>query len=149
MNAIIACAAPGSTLSFVSGAYPGGLIVGTNNLTFKLNGLTVGPGSPAFTINADNVTIQGPGVLDGNGNSYPAILVNAGADNFTLQGVEVREWANGVQLAGSVNSFKLVENWIHDNSDNGLLVDAGVSSWRRGDHQRQPVQGQHRQRHPE
>ena len=77
----------------------GGGIANVAGVTISLNNKIVGPGSPAFTINADNVTVQGPGVLDGNGSTDPAILVNAGADNFTLQGVEVREWANGVKLA--------------------------------------------------
>ncbi len=102
MNAIIACAAPGSTLTFVSGSYPGGLIVNTPQLTFDLNNVTIGAGSPAFTINAPDTTILGPGILDGNGNSSPAILVKANGDNFILDGVEIREWLDGVQVEGSV-----------------------------------------------
>jgi len=124
-QAILNCAA-GRTVVFEGGIYPGGLIVNGNQTTINLNGSTVGKGSPAFTINADDVTIKGIGVLDGNGDASPGILVNAGADNFILDGVEVREWANGVQLAGDVTSFKIVSNWIHSNTGNGLLIDADV-----------------------
>ncbi|MBN1922207.1 MAG: hypothetical protein JW892_13245 [Anaerolineae bacterium] len=123
---ILNCAA-GRTVVFEGGVYPGGLFVNGNQTTINLNGSTVGKGSPAFTINADDVTINGPGVLDGDNDTFPGILVNAGADNFILDGVEVREWANGVQLAGDVTSFKIVSNWIHSNTGNGLLIDAGVA----------------------
>lgn len=126
-NAILACATPYSTVDFeAGGTFGGGIVVSTNGLTLNLNGGTVGAGSPAFTINADDVTINGPGVLDGDNDTSPGILVNAGADNFILDGVEVREWANGVQLAGDVTSFKIVSNWIHSNTGNGLLIDADV-----------------------
>lgn len=130
MNAIIACAEPGSTLTFASSATPfhGGLIVGPSrtNLKFMLNGQTVGASSPAFTIEGDNITIQGPGVLDGDGSSDPGVWVKSGADNFILDGVEVREWANGIQVSGTHASFKMASNWIHDNVGAGLLTDADM-----------------------
>jgi hypothetical protein len=128
MNAIIACAAPGTTLTFESGAYPGGLLVGAgkSDLTFDLNGTTVNNGSPAFTIDGDDITIQGPGILSGDSTS-PGILVNAGANNFILDGVQVTNWLDGVQVSGAVESLKIVNNWIHSNSDDGLQVDAAPS----------------------
>lgn len=124
---IIDCAMPGDAVKFESGSYDGGLFLNTNTITVTLNATTVGPGSPAFTINGDDVIVLGPGLLDGSANASPAILVNGGADNFTLEDVEVKNWANGVELAGSVTSFKLLDNWIHNNANHGLLVDAGVS----------------------
>jgi parallel beta-helix repeat protein len=128
MNAIIACAVPGSTLTFEGGSYPGGLLVpgDKSDLTFTLNGAVISAGSPAFTIDGENITIEGPGLLDGGGADDPAILVNAGADNFILNGVEVTGWRDGVELAGSVTSFKVVRNWFHDNGQSGLQVNAGV-----------------------
>ena len=72
-------------------------------MTINLNGQTVGPGSPAFTINADDFTLNGPGTLDGGASSSPGILVNGGADNFILNNVEIKNWADGVEVAGSVN----------------------------------------------
>lgn len=125
-NAILACAAPGSTVDFeAAGTFEGGIVVNKPGLTINLNGGTVAPGSPAFTIEAANVTIQGPGVLAGNATD-PGILVKAGGDNFTLRDVEVREWAAGVRVEASVTSFKIVGNWFHNNGV-GLLLDSGVT----------------------
>ena len=111
----------------------GGIVVDTPNTTINLNGSTFGPGSPAFTINAANVTILGPGTLNGDptatgtNSSDPAVLVNAGADNFTLKDVEVLNWEDGVEIAGDVTSLKVIGNYIHDNTDAGLQVDASVA----------------------
>lgn len=124
-QAIIGCAA-GKTVTYAGNPAAGGVVVNTNGVKINLNGATVGHGSPAYTINADNVTVTG-GVLDGAGDPSPAVLVNAGADNFTLENVEVRNWAQGVEVAGSVNSLKIVGNWFHDNTGNGVLVDSTVA----------------------
>jgi len=124
LNDIMACAAPNTTITFEGGPYPGGIEVISNELTFNLNGSTLGAGSPAFIINADNIIINGPGKIDGLGSTDPGILVNAGSDNFILNGVEVTNWQDGVQVAGAVESLKIVNNWIHDNNDSGLQVDA-------------------------
>jgi hypothetical protein len=128
-QAILNCAV-GKTVMFEGGSYPGGLVINGNGTTVKLNGCIVGPGSPAFTIVGDDVTILGPGVLDGwtgsANNTSPAILVQPGADNFTIDGVEIKRWADGIQVAGAVTSLKVVNNWIHDNTDAGLQVDGAV-----------------------
>ncbi len=122
IQAILDCAGPGSVVKFESGSYPGGLVVNNSAVTLKLNGCTIGHGSPAFTIIGNDVTISGPGVLDGNGEASPGILVqNAG--NFTLQNAEVREWLDGIQVTGDVVSLKVTGNWIHANTDAGLQVD--------------------------
>lgn len=128
MNPVIACAVPGSSFVFESSSYPGGIIIGSgqSNLTFLLNGATIGAGSPAFIIDGDNITIQGPGIIDGAGSTDPGILVNAGADNFILDRVEVTGWQNGLELAGSVTSFKVVSSWFHDNTESGLQLDSGI-----------------------
>jgi len=126
-SAIINCAAPGATITYVAGSYPGGVIVTANEVIIDLNGATVGAGSPAFTIAADDVTILGPGTLDGN-HTDPAVLVQTGADNFTLQDVEVKNWEDGVQVAGPVTSLKIVNNYIHNNDDAGLQVDAAPTT---------------------
>ena len=113
MNAIIACASPGSTLTFEDPNYdyPGGLIVGADktDLTFELNGVTVGPGSSAFKIYGDDITINGPGTLDGTGDTddSPGILVADGADNLIVDGVYIEEWSDGIEVSGSHESFKV------------------------------------------
>ncbi len=69
------------------------------------------------------MTILGPGILDGGGSPFPGILVQTGAGNFTLRGVEIKNWEDGIQVAGPVVSLKITNNWIHDNTDAGLQVD--------------------------
>ncbi|MGH2543544.1 MAG: hypothetical protein ACRDIB_12130, partial [Ardenticatenaceae bacterium] len=96
-------APPGTVFHLPGGSFQGGLTVSSEGITLNLNGTTFGPGSPAFTINAADVTIQGPGTLDGDptnsgtNSGSPAILVTGGGDNFTLRDVEVKRWADGVQ----------------------------------------------------
>jgi hypothetical protein len=102
------------TYNVAAGTHAGGIVVTGNGATINLNGATINAGSPAFTINADDVVINGPGTLDGNATD-PGILVQTGADNFTLNGVEIKNWSDGVRLEGSHASLKLVNNWLHDN----------------------------------
>ncbi len=122
MNAVIACAPPDTTFTMDAASLPGGLVVHGNDLTFNLNGATVGAGSPAFEIFGDDVTINGPGTLLGDGASA-GVLVHTGADNFILDGVEVTGWTDGVFVDGAVESLKIVNNWIHTNSESALEVD--------------------------
>lgn len=128
-QAVLDCAASGSTITFAINAapYAGGIVVNTNALTLNLGSNTFGPGSSWLIVNADDVTVLGPGVIDGDGDTNPAIVLNGGADNFTLKDTEVREWAHGVEVSGSVASLKIVGNWIHDNSGAGLKINSGVS----------------------
>lgn len=123
MNPVIACAANGSTFIF-DGSTSGGIVVPEEkeDLTFELNGATVGAGSPAFTISGDDITVNGPGKFLGDGLSA-GVLVNAGADNFILDGVEITGWTDGVFVGGDVESLKIVNNWIHTNSESALEVD--------------------------
>ncbi len=122
-QAILDCAS-GKTVVFESGSYSGPLYLNGNAITLKLNGCTINGPEPAFTIVGDDETIEGPGRIAGGGGR--GILVQGGADNFILVGAEVTGWEDGIELAGDVRSFKLVNNWIHSNSGHGLLVDADV-----------------------
>ncbi len=133
--AVINCAAPGATVTYPTpaGSFPGGIIVTANDVTINLNGSTVGFGSPAYTIVGDDVTLTN-GILDGTGEPSPAspgVLVQAGADNFILDRMQVKNWADGVQVAGvadgDIESLKIVNNWIHSNTGSGLLVDKQVA----------------------
>jgi hypothetical protein len=126
-NAIIECAAPGTVFTFETGPHAGDIVVNNDDLTFELNGATVGAGSPAFTINGDDIKILGPGVIDGAGSSDSGILVNGGADNFILEGVYVANWADGIEVNGAHESFKVVSSWIHDNTYAGLLFETDVT----------------------
>jgi parallel beta-helix repeat protein len=121
----------GSTLMVPAGSAPysktGGFTINANDVTLLLeDGAVFTGGSPAFTINGDDVTIQG-GILDGGGSTTdPGVFVSAGADNFILRDAEVTGWRDGLELAGSVTSFKIYNNWFHDNSESGLQIDSGV-----------------------
>ncbi len=109
----------------------GGATATHPGVTINLNGGTFGPGSPFLTVNAANITVNGPGTLDGwtggANSTSPAILVNSGGDNLIVNGVEIKRWADGVEVAANVTSFKLVNNWIHSNTDAGLQVNTGVT----------------------
>jgi len=130
MNEMVACAAPGSTLTFEGGTYPGGLIINNPNLTFNLNGATVGPGSPAFTVNANYTKINGPGTLDGDPtdtgtpNLSNAIEVADGVIDFTLDTVEILNWADGLHFKGVITDTVIVDNFIHDNTGNAIYFGA-------------------------
>ena len=130
MQAAVDAASPGDVIVLLAdGPFgpEGGAVVGTAGVTIDLNGATVGPGSPAYTIDADDVTLLN-GILDGTGDpASPGVLVLGGADNFTLENVEVRKWSDGVQVAGPVESLKIVGNWFHLNTDAGLQIDGALT----------------------
>ena len=118
-------ASSGDVISPVVDNAAGGATVTTDGVIIDLDGKTAGPGSPFLTVAAADIVVKN-GVLDGGGSADPAILVQSGGDNFRLEDVEVTGWEDGVELAASVTSFKLVSNWFHDNNDAGLQVDASV-----------------------
>jgi len=118
----------GDTIQAVGGEpLAGGATASTSGVIVDLNGKTAGPGSPFLTVTAADVTVLGPGTLDGNGSTDPAILVQSGGDNFRLEDVEVTDWYDGVEVASSVTSFKVVSNWIHTNGAAGLQINSGVT----------------------
>ncbi|MEO8084215.1 MAG: right-handed parallel beta-helix repeat-containing protein [Ardenticatenales bacterium] len=124
---LLSTAQYGDTLRAVGGEpLSGGTTVTTAGVTLDLNGNTGGPGSPFLTVAAADVTVTN-GILDGGGSGSPAILVVAGGNNFTLSDCEVKNWADGVEVAASVTSFKMFGNWIHNNADAGLQVDGSVA----------------------
>ena len=125
--AIIGCAGPGATITYEKATYPGGVTITTNGVTLNLNGSTIGHGTSAYIIDADDVTIMGPGTLDGGNDPAAAIQVLGGADNFTLKNMDVRKWGKGVEIVGNVVSLKIVDNFIYDNLGAGLQVNSGVT----------------------
>ena len=131
IQAIMDCAG-GSTVVFEGDSYTGGITVTQPGTTINLGGATFGPGSPAFIIAAANVTINGPGSLNGDptatgtNSTDPAVLIQTDADNFTLNSVYVLNWEDGIEVEGDVTSLKVVSNFIHDNTDAGLQVNSTV-----------------------
>ncbi|MCA9937139.1 MAG: right-handed parallel beta-helix repeat-containing protein [Anaerolineales bacterium] len=131
---LVDVANPFDTITLDSGRSYVGATVNVDDLTINLNGATILAGSPGLIIAADNVTVtcaDSGGVLDGDTgggpSTFPGILVQAGADNAIIEGCEILNWADGVQVEGDVTSFKLLSNYIHDNTDAGLQIDSGVS----------------------
>ncbi len=114
------------TLTLGPATYTGGVTIDCPVKIVGVPGTVITPGSPAFTVNAENVEINDL-TLSGGGSAFPAILVEPGADNFTMQRLEVNGWADGIQVAGAVTSLKIVNNFIHSNTDAGLQVDAAVA----------------------
>ncbi len=130
-NAIITCAT-GKTVTYDGNPVAGGVVVNTNGVTINLNGSTVGHGSPAYTINADDVTILGTVVLDGGGSlARSGRAGDGGRRQLHAPGHGTQNWADGVEVAGSVESLKIMSNWLHDNTDAGLKFDSGArwSAW--------------------
>lgn len=109
------------------GPWPGTTTVTKPGLIIKLNGATFTGSSSAFVISAPNTTITGPGLLDGwtgANNLSPAIEVLTGGDNLILDGVEIKRWDYGMIVQAPVESLKVVNNWIHTNTNIGLFVAA-------------------------
>jgi len=121
----------GTIIKFLGspGSFSGGFEINNPGLTINLNGATIGAGSPAFTVTADNTIINGPGVLDGTGDTEnsPAILVkdpdgeSDGVFNFTVSGLEIKNWANGIYYEDAITNTQIVDNYIHDLSGDGIF----------------------------
>lgn len=124
VQAAMDAVAGGGSIHVAAGTYAGGLTVSTAGLTIDLNGAVVGAGSPAFTVTADDVTID-DGVLDGTGDTTgaSAIVVGAGVSRLWVHGCEIRNWpADGIHLNGVVTGLKIMDNDIHDNGGDGIEV---------------------------
>ncbi|HQJ50547.1 MAG TPA: right-handed parallel beta-helix repeat-containing protein [Anaerolineae bacterium] len=124
-QAILDCAA-GKTVMFESGTYSGGLKLEKDGTKLKLNGCTVGQGSPAFTISANDVTLEGPGKIDGGGTgSGVGIVVKGGVERLWIRDCEITNWSDdGLQFLGAITGLKLVDNYIHGNGGDGVQFDA-------------------------
>jgi hypothetical protein len=117
----------GDTLVLVTGQHAGGIVIDTPGIKIKGQpGAVVGPGSPAFTVAAADVTLEDL-VIDGEGSTSPGVLVTTGGDNLTIYNSEILDWATGVEVEDSVTSFKLFDNWIHSNAGAGLQINSGVT----------------------
>ena len=131
LQAAIDAASPGDVIYLGPYTYEGGIIINKSVTLQGQEGTVIGPGSPSWTVNADDIVIKDQ-VIDGDptdtgtNSSDPGILVKAGADNLTVENCEIKRWKDGIQVEGDVISLKVVGNWIHDNTDAGLQVDSGV-----------------------
>ena len=122
-------ASSGDVIVLAEGTHTGGFTVDTPGITILgHDGTVIYGGSEAFKITEADVILKNL-VIDGQSihSGDPAILVTYDADsrgdNLTVQNCEIKGgWADGIQVATSVTSFKVIGNWIHGNVD-GLQVD--------------------------
>ncbi len=126
-------AVEGSTINIIASSsapnYDGGWALDIPGITIRsADEAVVGAGSPAFTVSAPDVLIEGL-VIDGTSDTEnsPGILVQAGGDNLMVRNCEIANWADGIEVAASVTSLKVVGNWIHSNDDAGLQINSGVT----------------------
>jgi len=132
LQAVIDAASPGDVIYLGPYTYEGGIIINKAVTLQGQEGTVIGPGSPAYTVNADDIVIKDQ-VIDGDptdtgtNSSDPGILVKADADNLTVENCESKRWEDGIEIEGDVTSLKVAGNWIHDNTDAGLQVDSGVT----------------------
>ena len=127
INAVLTCAAPGSTITFGIGNHPGNLVIpaGREHLTLVLqNGAVINASSPCFNVQADFTTIKAQNigmascvtVAGSNG-----IDVAAGLRNLTVDGLEITGAGNdGIHFAGAITDVVLKDNFIHDLVGNGV-----------------------------
>lgn len=140
LQPLVDAANPGDTITLQPGETYTGAVIDKQNLTIDLNDATIvpGPSGAALTITAADTSLIcfAGGLIDGDLDGYPGdpalpsphpgIVVQVGADNLIIDGCEVRHWLDGVSIAGSVTSFKLVNSYLHENSDAGIHIDTNV-----------------------
>jgi hypothetical protein len=112
----------GSTILLSPGTYTGGLVI-DKSLTLIGGGARIGPGSSAFTITADDVTISNL-VLDGegDGDNIPAIWVTVDIQRLYLHDMEIHHWSGaGIEVSGVVTDLKVIDSYFHDNAGEGII----------------------------
>jgi parallel beta-helix repeat protein len=86
--------------------------------------LVQGHGMGGFVVSADGVTIRHlklvASVADTDG-----ITLESGADNNTIQDVEVTAWADGIRMQDSEDNIVETSS-IHDNAGHGLYLNSGA-----------------------
>ena len=133
INNTIACAQPGSTITFMAGAadYPGNIIIpeGRDNLTIVLeDGVKIQATSPCFTVEADYTTIEADNIgmaacVTAAGSN--GIDVADGVINLTVDGLEIYGPGNdGIHFNGVITDVVLKDNLIHDLAGNGVFFGA-------------------------
>ncbi len=132
MNAVIACAAPNSTFTFLAGNHYGDIVIpaGRDNLRFVLNtGAKINANSPCFTVNADYITIEAEEYLGAtctpsagsNGIEVVGARKNLSLSRFIIDGTN---GANGIHFGGVMTDLVIADLLVHNNPANGILFDA-------------------------
>ena len=126
LQSLIDAAAPGSTLTLDPVSYAGTGVVNKALTIVGQPGTIIYSGSPAFTVNHDDVTISNM-TLNGAGwtEVASAIVVNAGVQRLYIHDMEIMNWpADGIHFDGAITDLKLIDNYIHNNSGHGVAFSA-------------------------
>ena len=120
-------AGPGESVGPVGGGtFSGGVTINTDGVVLDFGGATLGPGSHAVIVNANNFEIKNA-VCDGTGGAAGdcCIWVNPGFSNLWIHDLEILDWpADGIHFEGGITNLKIVDNYIHDNGSDGIEFNA-------------------------
>jgi hypothetical protein len=130
-------AEPGDTIYVPAGSYEGALVINKPGITLIADrGAVFSSGLAAITIQTHDFTMLG-GVIDGDPNntgtrSNSACVVihhdSLPLDNIHLEGVEIKNCTAGIDITSPVTNLKLISNWLHANSGDGLLFEKFATS---------------------
>jgi len=130
-------AEPGDTIYVPAGSYEGALVINKPGITLIADrGAVFSSGLAAITIQTHDFTMLG-GVIDGDPNntgtrSNSACVVihhdSLPLDNIHLEGVEIKNCTAGIDITSPVTNLKLISNWMHANSGDGLLFEKFATS---------------------
>ncbi|MCC7358804.1 MAG: right-handed parallel beta-helix repeat-containing protein [Anaerolineales bacterium] len=132
VQAAIDDAPSGTTIVLPAGTYTpvGGFVFSTPGVKLVLSaGVVIMPSSPCFTISVSDTTISGPGLCLPSG-SDNGVDINGPISNIVVQGLEISGASGGVDgihLTGSVTNLRLLDNYIHGMSGDGLEYASGSS----------------------
>ena len=99
----------------------GGFTVPAGVTVYGEDGKVITPSSSCFTVSGDHVTIANV-TCNGLGTGDSGIVLND-YDDFTLKDSEIYGFGDGVHVSGAVNGLLILDNYIHNNSGDGIEFD--------------------------
>ena len=126
---LLDAANPGDIITLGPGVFAGGFSITTPGITILgTEGTIIEGGLPGIAIHADDVTLKDFTMacgVDATGIylQHDSLPLN----NVTLEGLEVTQCKTGIEVATPVTNIKLLNNWIHANTGDGLLFQKPAS----------------------
>jgi len=113
LQAVIDNASPGDVIQLGPYIYEGVII--NKSITLQgVDGTVIHGGSPAFTVTANDVTIENMDIDGSTG-------VNAGISDLWIRNCEIHNWGyDGIHFSGAITGLKVINNTIHDNGSDGI-----------------------------
>ncbi len=113
----------GATITLADNTYyPGGVVINKPVTIVGGEGTVIGPGSDGIVVAADDVAIENV-TFDGTGGETGnvGIRVLDGVRRLRIEGCEIKNWPDdGIHFEGAIADLKMVDNYIHDNSGDGV-----------------------------